>query len=56
MERLTTEEGFLVGWENMTCRNICDRHTFCCNCPIAKALKKLAEYENKEEKKRELLG
>ena len=55
MERLTTEDGYLIGWENMTCRSICDRTTFCCNCPIAKALQKLAEYENKEEQN-ELLG
>lgn len=46
MARLTTEDGYLVGHENKTCRNICDRAVFCYDCPISKALKKLAEYES----------
>ena len=48
MERITTPDGLLIGHEGKTCRDICDRTMFCCDCPISKALKKLAEYENKE--------
>lgn len=55
MERFTTKDGSLVGYECKTCRDICDRKVFCCDCPISKALKRLAEYENREEQ-RELLG
>ena len=49
MERFTTKDGSLKGHECRTCRDICDRTVFCCDCPISKALKKLAEYENREE-------
>ena len=56
MERLTTKDGTLRGYECRTCRDICDRVVFCCDCPISKALKKLAEYENAEERKHGLLG
>ncbi len=51
MERITTKDGRLKGHEDRTCRDICDRNMFCCDCPIAAALKKLAEYENAEERK-----
>ena len=55
MERLTTKDGQIIGFEDKTCHRICDRYVFCSECPIGKALKKLAEYENKEEA-HELLG
>ena len=51
MERFTTKDGSLIGHECRTCRDICDRTIFCCDCPISKALKRLAEYENAEEGK-----
>ncbi len=51
MERITTEDGQLIGHEDKTCRNLCERYVFCWECPVGKALKKLAEYENAEEKK-----
>ena len=55
MERITTKDGQLVGYECRTCRDICDRAVFCCDCPVSKALKKLAEYENAEEMRNEQL-
>ena len=45
----------IAGYENKTCRDICDRQVFCSECPIGAALKRLAEYENREEA-HELLG
>lgn len=49
MERITTKDGQLIGHEDRTCRNICEKYVFCSECPIGKALRKLAEYENAEE-------
>ena len=51
MERFTTKDGSLIGHECRTCRDICDRTVFCCDCPISKALKRLAEYENEVEER-----
>lgn len=51
MERFTTEDGQLKGFEDKTCRNLCERYVFCSECPLGKALRKLAEYENAEENK-----
>lgn len=51
MARLVDDEGNLLKDGNKTCRGICDKHTFCCDCPIREALKKLAKYERKEESK-----
>jgi len=47
MARLVDDEGHLLK-SKKTCRGVCDEHTFCCDCPINEALKKLAEYERKE--------
>ncbi len=49
MDRFTTKDGQLVGHESKTCRDICDKYVFCWECPVGKALKRLAEYENAEE-------
>ena len=51
MERITTEDGRLVGHEEETCRMICEKNVFCWECPVGQALRKLAEYENAEEKR-----
>ena len=51
MERITTKDGQLIGHEGKTCRRICDIYVFCSDCPVGKALRKLAEYENAEEKR-----
>lgn len=53
MERITTKDGQLIGHEGKTCRRICDIYVFCSDCPVGKALRKLAEYENAEEKRNE---
>ncbi len=51
MARLVDDEGNLLKNGDKTCRGICDEHTFCCDCPLREALKKLAKYEREEESK-----
>lgn len=45
MERLTNDKGELVKCADKTCAFVCDRTTFCCECPIGQAFNRLAEYE-----------
>lgn len=48
MARLVDDDGHLLG-SDKHCRGICDEHIFCSDCPIDAALKKLAEYEKRDE-------
>lgn len=45
MQRLTKDNGELVKCTGKTCAFVCDRVTFCSECPIGQAFNKLAEYE-----------
>ena len=46
MNRLTTKDGEIAGCNHKTCGAICNSTTFCCDCPIGEAFRKLKEYED----------
>ena len=47
----------LKGYEDVLCKNICNNHPLSCSdCPINTAIKKLAKYENLEEKLEKVYG
>lgn len=45
MERLTNDKGELIKCPGKTCGSVCERTTFCCECPIGEAFDRLAAYE-----------